>query len=159
MSTIDASCVFDLAPDILRLIEDELDVLLLFRTATRELKSPHFQRTLARITRQLPTHTRDPPHPGRHLVRIIRPQYSRTLSTHAKADHYSNTPIDIHGLSFTTGQTSAWGGGRADIEHRYGNPLNCYTHNEINDRLEALGYKRFKSRKKDVKIKMLMKSL
>ena len=154
MSTIDASCVFDLAPDILGLIEDELDVLLLFRTATRELKTPHFQRTLARITRQLPSND-CPPHPGRHLVRIIRPQYSRTLSTRAHTGRYASTPINIHGLSFTTGPPSNWHTGRADIEQQ----SNYYTHNDINDRLEALGHRRFKSRKKDVKIKMLMNTL
>ena len=68
------------------------------------------------------------------------------IDTHSS---YASTPINIHGLSFTTGPPSAWHTGRADIEQQ----SNYYTHNDINDRLEALGYKRFKSRKKDVKIK------
>ena len=83
-------------------------------------------------------------HPGRDLVRIIRPHFSGFVPCGIKP--FQGERVNIHGLS----QEEGWS------YYMTNNTLNC-THGDLNQVLAVLGVKKFRSKKKNEKIQLLAK--
>ena len=135
----------DLPQDVIDIIHSHLQGYYQGRRCANEILLPHFQRSLTNIRKkQRYTYHRIPNlvHPGRDLIRIIRPR--------------------VHG--FNTGEIRPFDGERVNIHglsHKkrfYGSSydLDC-THDDLNTVLTLLGAKKFKSKIKNEKIKLLLK--
>ena len=81
-------------------------------------------------------------HPGRDLVRIIRPHFSGFVPCGIKP--FQGERVNIHGLSH-----KPW-----RYFNNATNELDC-THDDLNHVLTMLGVKKFKSKKKGEKIQLL----
>ena len=133
----------DLPDDVIGIIHEHLQGYYQYRRCARELLMPHFRRSLASINKQTPDWyrralDRTDVHPGRYLVRIIRPRFSGFSSS--KMSSFKGERVNIHGLSKSRGA--------------YNNKLDCI-HDDLDTVLTMLGCKRFKSKKK---ISLLVKA-
>eukprot|EP01047_Picozoa_sp_COSAG01_P076405 COSAG01_NODE_13405_length_1590_cov_1.273642_1_plen_129_part_10 len=117
--------LLDLPDDIMHMIAEYLQ----YRRAAIELKTPHFQRSLASIRTQRGRYGANCIHPGRDLVRIIRPRLSFCGYS---IDSYKGERVNVYGLTFL----SRWDGRCV---------LDC-THADLDRVLEELSYKRYKSK-------------
>ena len=138
---------YNLPDDVLDLIAHEcgLEYVYAFRaTVLKDLTQPHFVRSLRNLQEQRNSeawHRRQSPiHPGRWLVRLIRPQF----------DGFSTTRIytkstNIFGLTFN----HEFG------QYHDGLETNA-THADLDALLTQFGHKRFKSKKRDAKIRLLL---
>jgi len=145
-------CLFDLCPDIEGLIQDELDVLLKFREATKEFKlrlklnersMKKFKQRYSVITPGHGWRFRKPVNIGEMIMDCLYPCISKHPICREKRG------ANIHGFYWTS-------------NYRLGVSLGDWTcqnltHQDLNDKLTELGYTRFKSKKKPDKIKLLLK--
>ena len=133
----------DLPDDVIGIIHEHLQGYYQYRRCARELLMPHFHRSLASINKQIPKwYSITDVHPGRYLVRIIRPRFSGFSSS--KMSSFKGERVNIHGLSKSRGA--------------YNNKLDCI-HDDLDTVLTMLGCKRFKSKKKMEKITLLLKAV
>ena len=138
----------DLPDDVIGIIHEHLQGYYQYRRCARELLMPHFRRSLGSINKQIPkwsnsriSDSRTDVHPGRYLVRIIRPRFSGFSSS--KMSSFKGERVNIHGLSKSRGA--------------YNNKLDCI-HDDLDTVLTMLGCKRFKSKKKKETITLLLKA-
>ena len=107
---------------------------------------PHFHRSLASIDKHIPKwYNRTGVHPGRYLVRIIRPRFRGFSSSEMSS--FKGERVNIHGLSKS----------RYAYNTEHACELDC-THDDLDTVLTMLGCKRFKSKKKKEKITLLLKA-
>ena len=134
----------DLPDDVLEIIRGYLREYYMMRLCGRELRSNHIQRSLRSIQAQRVHHWSDPVvHPGRDIVRIIRPKM-RGFVGHSIPVYYGEE-VNLHGLIYRK-------------QYRYLPHKLEGTHADLDAVLESLGHKRFKSKLRQQKIHMLMKS-
>ena len=69
----------DLPDDVIGIIHEHLQGYYQYRRCARELLMPHFHRSLAAIIKERPRFN-GTVHPGRYLVRIIRPRFKSDCS-------------------------------------------------------------------------------
>ena len=106
---------------------------------------PYFQRTLTSIgKKRWGVRRREEVHPGRDLVRIIRPHFSGFVSCGIRP--FEGERVNIHGLSPKP----------RSYFYDARNELDC-THDDLNRVLTMLDVKKFKSKKKNDKIQLLIK--
>tara|TARA_R110000824_G_scaffold157869_1_gene331396 strand:+ start:559 stop:1077 length:519 start_codon:yes stop_codon:yes gene_type:complete len=170
MSTLKPVTVFDLCPDIEWLIENELKVLLKFREAVKEFKlrmklnskgihqaslgvlgSPAYRNWFTSTNQR--RHTRHPD-PFNHLIHILFPYSGIQRWDAANVDCWHVQMLDFHGINFESRSRNHWTNHSLDLNTK--NRFECETHDSLNEVLTRLGYKRFKSKKKADKIKMIM---
>ena len=88
----------DLPDDVIGIIHEHLQGYYQYRRCARELLMPHFHRSLASIITQIPKwYIRTDVHPGRYLVRIIRPRFDGFSSS--EMSPFKGERVNIHGLS------------------------------------------------------------
>ena len=144
--------IFDLCPDIEEMIQQELNVLLKFREAAKELKlriklNDKSIKACDKHYKRYGSHDVGMP---RILLHSLFPHIGKNIMYH---NDYSESfkkveCANIHGFMYNSNYSrdspiSKWVYGA--------------TMDEIDDKLTELGEKRFKSKKKDHKIKLLMK--
>ena len=136
----------DLPDDVIGIIHEHLQGYYQYRRCARELLMPHFHRSLASINKQIPKwYNRTDVHPGRDLVRIIRPRIGGFSS--GEMSPFKGERVNIHGLSKS----------RYAYNTEHACVLEC-THDDLDTVLTMLGCKRFKSKKKKEKITLLLKA-
>ena len=132
----------DLPDDVIGIIHEHLQGYYQYRRCARELLMPHFHRSLASIITQIPKwYIRTDVHPGRYLVRIIRPRFDGFSSS--EMSPFKGERVNIHGLSKS--------------RYAYNTELDC-THDDLDTVLTMLGCKRFKSKQEKEKITLLLKA-
>ena len=135
----------DLPQDVIDIIHFHLEGYYQGRKCASELLMPHFQRTLTSIgKKRWGVRRREEVHPGRDLVRIIRPHFSGFVPCGIKP--FEGERVNIHGLS-----PKPW-----RYFHNTTNELDC-THDDLNRVLTMLDVKKFRSKKKSDKIQLLIK--
>ena len=142
--------LFELCDDILELIEIELRPRLNYNQVVREYKDPRFHKSANRITKRV--YRRDV-HPGRHYLRVIYPTFEGFSSY--RIDRFKCQDINLHGMLIRTNVRYYWD--HTDVSHVASRQsVRDYTHGDIDDILTSLGATRFKSRKKQDKLTMIM---
>ena len=135
----------DLPQDVIDIIHFHLEGYYQGRKCASELLMPHFQRTLTSIgKKRWGVRRREEVHPGRDLVRIIRPHFSGFVPCGIRP--FEGERVNIHGFS-----PKPW-----RYFHNYVNELDC-THDDLNRVLTMLDVKKFRSKKKSDKIQLLIK--
>lgn len=151
MTTLKPMCLFDLCPDIEGLIQDELDVLLKFREATKEFKlrlKLNEKSIKGYVKEQGGFYRRHKPvNISKMIMECILPYVGRRGVD--SVGHTRNKYANIHGFRWTN--KKFYDG--SNNPKWWSEP----THEELNDKLTELGYTRFKSKKKPHKIKLLLK--
>jgi len=149
--------IFDLCPDIEGLIIEELEVLLKFREAAQELKLRIrlSEKALKKQAKRRASHSSIPR--GFNSLQHVLFPYMNTQHSHThNAAFPRDQTIDIHGIKYysskklyhdTTNGPSIFS--KSSFEQQT-------THLKLNETLTMLGARKFKSQKKDQKIKMII---
>jgi len=147
-----AMSVFDLCPDIEGLIQDELNILLKFREATKE-----FKLRLKLNNKSIKKYKEKGSClncTSRIIIHTLFPYCGDKLTSFDERKiKYKTETADIYGFKWSGIFTFNWGEDR----DRWGYGETAPTHDDLNDKLEELGYKKFKSKKKQQKINLLLK--
>jgi len=165
MCTLNPMSLFDICPDLEELIVDELKVLTKYRDAVKEFKT---RMVLGRkaLNINIKDHNsntafyrRPKLYYGmpRNIIHTLFPKYGKQNNTYGS--YYKSSPmriseiVNIHGFLFN---------GRYDAYEKWESSYSRPNHYEmtvenLNKVLTELGAKRFKSKKKADKIKLLMK--
>ena len=139
--------------DILELLLAELEPMFQYNRVVNEYNDPlhkaHFKRVFKQADKpgHFKSHDRVV-HPGRWFVHIVYPQLTNWPYWVTK--EFKSEYINLYGFI---------------IESRYRNTnyvlnsdsMRSFTHDDLNQMLASLGYKKFSSKKKHEKIHMLMK--
>ncbi len=144
--------LFDICPDIEGLIQDELNILLKFREATKEFKL-RLKLNNKSMKKYKDVH-RSCNSVSRIIIHSLFPYYGARCGPFREMSElkYKTENADIHGFK--------WSGiiiysGWPEPAEQWG--YNSPTHDDLNDKLQELGYKKFKSKKKQHKINLLLK--
>lgn len=146
-----AMTIFDLCPDIEELIQQELDVLLKFREATKELKLriKLNEKSMKACDKSIKKYSSYVGIPRILLFSLFPYIGQKTYSYNAYNDSFKKVECaNIHGFMYNCNYN------RYEPNSKWEN--DC-TMTLIDDKLTELGEKRFKSKKKEHKIKLLMK--
>lgn len=164
MCTLNPMSLFDICPDIEELIVDELKVLTKYRDAVKEFKT-RMELGRKALNINFKDHRSDnrmyrSPKLyygiGRNIIHTLFPKYGKQYNSYGS--YYKSSPmkykelVNIHGFLYDSRperyQKFLTGEGASSLEVNVEN---------LNKVLTELGAKRFKSKKKDDKIKLLMK--
>lgn len=153
-------CLFDLCPDIEELITNELAVLLKFREATAEFKlrmllnSKSLKKKIRPPERCHWTRKMKYSPVGPNILKCLFPFVGehQDYSWDVRDDKYVSNP-NIHGYIYRSNTREMYGS-KWIVDHKRGGVE--MTVENINKTLTELGAKKFKSKKKDDKIKLLM---
>jgi hypothetical protein len=162
MSTLKPMTVFDICPDIEGLIEDELNVLLKFREATREfkLRIGLNKRIFDRIDREEQRDKYDNElNPHNCVIRVLFPYIRKTNwfnnGYSMPKELRKAESLNIHGFVFESRERYRMNVDDPDIKTK--DAIEDTSDNaNLNTTLTMLGAKRFKSKKKAEKIKLLL---
>jgi hypothetical protein len=123
----------------------ELDGRLNYNRVVREFKDPRFHRGAARVHRHLwnPSEV----HMGRTFLYVIYPTIRSAPSTMRP---FNSDQINIHGLRVTS--EASYLSSHLSSKRR----MDYFTHDDIDKVLVMLGKKRFKSKRKAAKVKMVL---
>ena len=148
-----AMSLFDICPDIEGLIQDELNILLKFREATKEFKL-RLKLNNKSMKKYKEKHG-SCNNVSRMIIHTLFPYCGDKLSSSAEERRikHKTENADIHGFKWSGILIITWG----DHFKRWGNYESSPTHDDLNHKLEELGYKKFKSKKKQQKINLLLK--
>ena len=142
---------YNLPDDVLDLIAHEcgLEYVYAFRaTVPKDLTQPHFVRSLRNLQKQSEYGRSNSLtiHPGRWLVRVIRPRFYDFCTIMIDTKMFYRGRINIFGLPFNH---------RNYGHDPHGLETNA-THADLDALLTQFGHKRFKSKKRDAKIRLLL---